>query len=148
MRMNWDEYFLNIAKSVSMRSNCLRHHIGAVIVSEDKRIKATGYNGTPSKVISCMEKGICYRESHNIQTGIQYETCFALHAEMNAIIQAGEEKCKNATMYIYGYSFICVMCKRFIVQSGLSRVCIKASDKDTTFSIYAEDIRNELNNVT
>ena len=48
----WNEYFLEIAKTCASRSNCLRAHVGAVIVGEDKKIKATGYNGTPSKVVS------------------------------------------------------------------------------------------------
>ncbi len=57
----WNEYFLEIAKTCASRSNCLRAQVGAVIVGEDKKIKATGYNGTPSKVVSCLELGYCYR---------------------------------------------------------------------------------------
>ena len=53
----WNEYFLEIAKTCSCRSNCFRAKVGAVIVGEDKKIKATGYNGTPSKVTSCYEIG-------------------------------------------------------------------------------------------
>ena len=48
----WDDYFLDLAKTCASRSNCLRAQVGAVIVGEDKKIKATGYNGTPSKVES------------------------------------------------------------------------------------------------
>ena len=61
MVKEWNEYFLEIAKTCASRSNCLRANVGAVIVGEDKKIKATGYNGTPSKVISCYELGKCYR---------------------------------------------------------------------------------------
>ena len=53
----WNEYFLEIAKTCASRSNCIRAQVGAVIVGEDNKIKATGYNGTPSKVVSCMELG-------------------------------------------------------------------------------------------
>ena len=59
--IKWNEYFLQIAKTVALRSNCIRAQVGAVIVGEDKKIKATGYNGTPSKVVSCAEIGKCYR---------------------------------------------------------------------------------------
>ena len=39
----WTDYFLDMAKTCATRSNCLRAHVGAVIVGEDKKIKATGY---------------------------------------------------------------------------------------------------------
>ena len=52
---NWEEYFLDLAKTCASRSNCLRAQVGAVIVGDDKKIKATGYNGTPSKVESCYD---------------------------------------------------------------------------------------------
>ena len=65
----WNDYFLDMAKTCATRSNCIRAQVGAVIVGEDKKIKATGYNGTPSKVVSCMENGECYRVKNNIQSG-------------------------------------------------------------------------------
>nr|MCR5262048.1 hypothetical protein [Candidatus Gastranaerophilales bacterium] len=37
----WNEYFLDMAKTCATRSNCLRSQVGAVIVGEDKKIKAT-----------------------------------------------------------------------------------------------------------
>jgi len=58
---SWTDYFLDMAKTCSSRSNCLRAQVGAVIVGQDRKIKATGYNGTPSGVESCYEKGECYR---------------------------------------------------------------------------------------
>ena len=79
----------------------------------------------PSKVISCYELGKCYRMENNIQSGTRYETCRSIHAEQNAIIQAGQDRCKGATMYIYGHDFICILCKRFIVQAGIKDVYLK-----------------------
>ena len=105
MVLDWDLYFLEMAKTASKRSNCLRAQVGAIIVGDDKTIRATGYNGTPSKVESCMERNYCYRVQNNIPSGTRYETCRSIHAEQNAIIQAGLERCKNATMYIYGHNF-------------------------------------------
>ena len=109
----WTEYFLDMAKTCATRSNCLRAQVGAVIVGPDKKIKATGYNGTPTKVVSCYELGECYRIKNNIPSGTCYETCRSIHAEQNAIIQAGQDRCQGATMYIYGHNFICILCKRF-----------------------------------
>jgi len=41
----WDDYFLNIAKVVSIKSKDPRCPVGAVIVSEDNIILSTGFNG-------------------------------------------------------------------------------------------------------
>ena len=141
----WNDYFLDMAKTRATRSNCIRAQVGAVIVGEDKKIKATGYNGTPSKVVSCMENGECYRVKNNIQSGTRYETCRSIHAEQNAIIQAGQDRCKNATMYIYGHQMICILCKRFIVQSGIKDVYLKKDDNSPIVYVTVDDIRRELN---
>ena len=56
MRKNWDLYFLDIAFQVANRSTCLRRAVGAVIV-KDKRIKGTGYNGSPAGLPHCLDDG-------------------------------------------------------------------------------------------
>ena len=140
----WNEYFLEIAKTCATRSNCFRAKVGAVIVGEDKKIKATGYNGTPSKVISFYELGKCYRIENNIPSGTRYETCRSIHAEQNAIIQAGQDRCKGATMYIYGHNFICILCKRFIVQAGIKDVYLQKDENSEVTYVTVEDIRREL----
>ena len=147
MVKEWNEYFLEIAKTCASRSNCIRAHVGAVIVGEDRKIKATGYNGTPSKVISCLEIGKCYRIEHNIPSGTMYETCRSIHAEQNAIIQAGQDRCQNATMYIYGHNFICILCKRFIVQAGIKEVYLRKDDNSPIEHVSVEEIKKELSEV-
>ena len=73
-----------------------------------------------------MELGFCYRMKNNIPSGTRYETCRSIHAEQNAIIQAGQDRCMGASMYIWGHNFICILCKRFIVQAGHDR-CMGSS---------------------
>lgn len=140
----WTEYFLDLAKTCASRSNCIRAQVGAVIVGEDKKIKATGYNGTPSKVESCAERGYCYRIEHNIESGTRYETCRSIHAEQNAIIQAGQDRCKDATMYIWGHQMICILCKRFIVQSGIKDVYLQKDENSEVLHVSVDDIRKDL----
>lgn len=142
--IEWNNYFLEIAKTVSKRSNCLRAQVGAVIVGTDKKIKATGYNGTPSKVVSCMELGFCYRMKNNIPSGTRYETCRSIHAEQNAIIQAGQDRCMGASMYIYGHNFICILCKRFIVQAGIETIYLKKDENSPIEVVTAQQLRDEL----
>ncbi len=140
----WNEYFLDLAKTCASRSNCIRAQVGAVIVGEDKKIKATGYNGTPSKVESCVERGECYRIKNNIESGTRYETCRSIHAEQNAIIQAGQDRCQNATMYIWGHQMICILCKRFIVQSGIKDVYLQKDEYSDVKHVSVDEIRKEL----
>ena len=143
---SWTDYFLDLAKTCSSRSNCLRAQVGAVIVGGDKKIKATGYNGTPSGVESCYERGECYRIKNNIPSGTCYEPCRSIHAEQNAIIQAGQDRCMGASMYIYGHNFICILCKRFIVQSGIVDVYLKKDDNSPIIHVSVDDIKRELDN--
>lgn len=144
--IKWNEYFLQIAKTVALRSNCIRAQVGAVIVGEDKKIKATGYNGTPSKVVSCAEIGKCYRIENNIPSGTRYETCRSIHAEQNAIIQAGQDRCKGGTMYIWGHNFICILCKRFIVQAGIRDIYLQKDENSPIEYVTVEQIKEELSN--
>jgi len=144
--IEWNEYFLEIARTVAKRSNCLRAQVGAVIVGADKKIKATGYNGVPSKVVSCMELGFCYRMKNNIPSGTRYETCRSIHAEQNAIIQAGQDRCMGASMYIYGHNFICILCKRFIVQSGIETIYLKKDENSPIEVVTAQQLIDELTN--
>lgn len=143
-RPDWDQYFLEMARVAASRSTCLRANVGAVIVDSRKKIKSSGYNGPPHGVKSCKEIGSCYRLENNIQSGTRYETCRSIHAEQNAIIQAGEENCIGSTIYIYGHEFACILCKRFIVQSGIKRVVLQKDEKSSIKIIDTETWRKEL----
>lgn len=124
-RPTWDEYFLLIAFIVSRRSSCLRNKVGAVIV-KDKDVISTGYNGAPTPQKNCIEIGNCYRDQHGIQSGTQLERCRASgsHAESNAIALAAKNghSTQNATLYLYGHSKICNVCKGIIANSRIKRV--------------------------
>jgi len=135
----WSKYYLGIAESVSKRSNCLRAQVGCVIVAKNNRIVATGYNGTPSKVESCKDRGFCYRKENKIPSGTQYETCRSIHAEMNAIIQAGKDLCEGSNLYLFGHQEVCMMCKRFIIQAGINMVYLKKDSKSKQILILPEE---------
>src|SRR4030042_2254041 len=96
---NKTEYYLNLAKEASRASSCLRSHFGAVIVKNDMII-GVGYNGPARGVPHCNP---CKREDD--PPGVGYEKCNAVHAEVNAIVQAGgREGCLGATMYINSHN--------------------------------------------
>lgn len=129
-RISKDEYYMEIAKAVSLRSTCLRRHYGAVIVKDDEII-STGYNGAPRGDQNCCDAGECYRQRMGIPHGEQYEKCVAVHAEQNAIISARRSDMIGATLYLYGYDVVedkeinagpCDICARLIKNAGIERV--------------------------
>lgn len=132
-RPSKNEYYMEIAKAVSMRSTCLRRRYGAVIVKDDEII-STGYNGAPRGEQNCSDAGVCYRMQNDIPHGERYEACRSVHAEMNAIISAKRSEMIGATLYLYGYDVVddkeikaipCDICARLIKNAGIERVVSK-----------------------
>ncbi len=124
-RISKNEYYLNIAAAVAQRSTCVRRQYGAVIVKNDTII-STGYNGSARGEANCCDTGECWREAHGIPHGEQYEKCVAIHAEDNAISQAGRDA-MGATLYLVGFengevidATPCLMCKRKIKNAGIA----------------------------
>ena len=57
-RQNWTQYFMNLARLAAERSTCDRADVGAIIVNQENRIVATGYNGSVGrKTPHCSEIG-------------------------------------------------------------------------------------------
>ena len=127
-RPSWDKYFLGIAKLVAERSTCLRRQVGAVIV-KDKRILTTGYNGAPSGLAHCDTTG-CLRQKMNVPSGHRHELCRALHAEMNAILQAAQYGISLGQSIIYCTNQPCIICAKMIINAGIKRIVILSSYPD------------------
>lgn len=127
------EYYIDIAKSVALRSTCLRRRFGAVVVKNDQII-STGYNGAPRQTTNCIDMGYCIRTERNIPSGQNYELCRAVHAEMNAIIHASRLDMAGSDLYLVGIEVDsglpvsevspCLLCKRVIINAGISRVIL------------------------
>ena len=128
-RAGWNEYFMQIAEIVKTRSTCLRRHVGAVIV-KDNRIITTGYNGAPSGLRHCIDMGGCYRESLNIPSGQRHELCRALHAEQNAVIQAAKLGISTDGATIYVTLQPCVICSKILVNAGIKKIVYKGEYPD------------------
>ena len=141
-------YYLDIAGTVCERSTCLRKTYGAVIVKNDTII-STGYNGAPRGRQNCSDLGWCLREKHNIPSGERYELCRSVHAEANAIIVAPREEMIGATLYmvcrdpktgdVVSGTNSCSMCKRLIINAGISTVVIRDTmDEYRTIDVLSE----------
>lgn len=119
-RPSWDEYFMAIAYLTATRSSCLHLNTG-VVITKNKRIISTGYNGAPTGIKSSLEHGFCNKEKH----GIDFHTkgsglCRGLHAEINAMNQTSMEALKESTMYTLYHP--CTPCAKSIIGNNIKKV--------------------------
>lgn len=123
-RPPWDQTFLDIAKIWSDRATCSRRKVGAVVV-KDKRIIGQGYNGVASGKLHCVDGG-CPRGGmgSEVPPGADYNVypCYAIHAEHNAILDAGLRACEGATIYVTAQP--CQQCTNLIEHAKIGRIVI------------------------
>jgi len=123
-RPNWDEYFMSIARVVASRSNCVKRKVAAVITL-DKRIVSTGYNGTPRGTRNCNEGG-CPRCNGFAEGGKRLDECLCSHGEENAITQVAFHGASIRGATIYTTFSPCLMCTKMIINSGIVEVVYNA----------------------
>lgn len=139
VRIDKNNYYLDICETVLERGTCIRRNFAAIIVKNDEII-ATGYSGAPRGRKNCSDLGYCRREELQVPRGTRYELCRSVHAEQNAIISARRQDMIGSTMYLVGkeqktgeYVYNaspCSLCKRFIINSGIERVVIRDTKED------------------
>lgn len=135
-RPSWDQYFMSIAHTVATRSPCVKRQVGAVLVSEDKALLATGYNGPPRGAPHRDDK-TCVRIG--IPSGTQADVVCCAHAESNAIAQAARHgvPVKGSTLYVT--TSPCAWCARGIINAGVVRVVREGAYNDPIAAgVFAE----------
>lgn len=125
--IDWDTYFMAIAKLSSMRSKDPSTQVGSCIVSTDNRILSIGYNGAPNGYSD--EMFPWDREGEFLNT--KYP--FVCHSELNSILnyRGSRKELENAKIYVD--LFPCNECAKLIIQSGIKEViylCDKYKDTD------------------
>lgn len=131
-RPSFDEYFLNLAKVVRDRSNCLRDSVGVVLI-KDKRIIATGYNGTPMGVKNCDEGGCercLHRHHEKLKPYEEKEKCICLHAEQNSLLQSAYHGMSTKGSTMYSTIAPCIQCAKAIINAGVSEVVYSGKYSD------------------
>jgi len=125
--MNWDRYFLQIAKIVGTQSKCYSRQIGVVLV-KDKSIISTGYNGVARGVPHCEERNqdelrICPRNLAGHGSGQGLHMCLAIHAEVNALLNAARMGVctKGATLYCT-CGIPCKNCLGALINAGIVEI--------------------------
>lgn len=119
-RPDWDDYFMGIARVVASRSNCVKRKVAAVVTC-DKRIISTGYNGTPRGTTNCNEGG-CPRCNGLAPGGTRLDECLCSHAEENSITQAAYHGVSLKGGTIYTTFSPCLQCTKMIINAGLGEV--------------------------
>ncbi len=111
-----------LAVATRERAACLRRHVGAILVS-DQRIIATGYNGTPTGFPNCDEGG-CRRCAHpeEYAEGRGYDVCICVHAEQNAVLQAARLGYSVQGSQCYSTLRPCFGCLKELYQAGVGEV--------------------------
>lgn len=140
--LKWDARFMSIAKEIATWSSCIRpgRQVGAII-TRDRRILTTGYNGAPAHIKTCVERNECMRITKHIASGTCQEVCYAIHAEQNAILQAAKLgiSIEGATLYCTHQP--CSICAKQIINSGITRVVYAEGYPDE----FAQTLLNEAN---
>jgi len=133
-RVDWHQYFMNIAGQVATRSTCDRKHVGAVIV-RDRTILSTGYNGSIRGMPHCDDVGHQLENNHCVAT---------VHAEANAIIQAAKNGVRVDGAELYTTASPCWNCFKLIANSGIREIYYGEFYRDTRSPEVARQLGIEL----
>ncbi len=147
-KIDKDNYYMRIAETVAIKSNCLCIAFGCIIVKDDQ-IVSTGYVGAPRKTQDCIDLGFCIRRKKNVKSGTGYEMCRSVHAEMNAIINAARAGVSllGGDMFLFTArksddgklkpvkAYPCLLCKKIIINAGVNRFI--GNNEDEGLSVYS-----------
>ena len=133
-RVNWEDYFMNIAKEIASRSTCDRKHVGSLIV-RDKTILSTGYNGSIRGMPHCDDAGHMMENDHCVAT---------IHAESNAVLQAAKNGVMIDGSEIYITASPCWPCFKMLVNAGIKKIYYGEFYRDDRIFDVAKKLGVEL----
>ena len=120
--INWDEYFMGIAKLTGLRSKDPNSQVGACIVSPNNRILSMGYNGFPN--------GVPDAEFSWSREGEDNKYLYVTHSELNAILNFRGGSLEGSKLYVS--LFPCNECAKAIIQAGIKTVLYDSDKYDGT----------------
>lgn len=116
-RVEWVDYFINMATLASTRATCPVANVGSVFVDpRTNSVLTMGYNGAPRGLAHCGEA------CENRKMGENIGVCKAVHAEMNAIFNAAHNGVTLLNSHVYNTLSPCVPCAQALIQIGAMRV--------------------------
>lgn len=128
-RPSWDQTWLAVAEIIAKRSRCSRAQVGAVIVSKDQRIAASGYNSASAL---WPHSGFCIdwcpRAQGHAPLDNTYDQCPSIHAEANALLYVDRSRVEGGTVYVTCAP--CMQCAKLISNSGIRRIVCRVKPED------------------
>ena len=121
IRPSWDEYFMEIARTVAKRATCDRGRSGCVI-ARNKQILVTGYVGAPTGLAHCDEVGHQMKKMVHDDGSITQHCVRTVHAEQNAITQAAKQGIAILGSTLYCKMTPCRTCAMLIINCGIIKV--------------------------
>ncbi|RAL58347.1 hypothetical protein DID88_005219 [Monilinia fructigena] len=109
LRPSWDQYFMQLASLAAQRSNCMKRRVGCVLVREKNESYPPATTAHP-EASSTAEKEGAPAANEGQGSGVGLGTCLCLHAEENALLEAGRERVREKRhlvlrhMSVQGYS--------------------------------------------
>lgn len=133
VRMNWDEYFLELAYVASRMGTCSRRKVGAVAV-RDKKVLVTGFNGAPRGCRHCAHHTYASPEADPdlryvdalSKNGGRWSCARAIHAEANLIAFAARDGESLSGSTVYTNTYPCHNCTQQMVSAGVCEVVFDA----------------------
>ncbi len=124
---SWTDYFLAIAKVVSLRSKDAQTKCGAVITDENNIILGTGYNSFPPSMPDDV-----------IPNTRPEKYDWVIHAERMALLNCSQplKSIKSPTLYVTGRP--CFECLKYIISSGIKNI-FAIEDKPSEKTMENED---------
>ncbi len=116
-RPPWDRTWMDVVAVMARRGTCVRRQIGAVIISEDNRFLAEGYNGVASGQPHCRDGQHC--EASHAPSGMALDGCDAVHSEINALVSCSEIS-RAHTIYVSAEP--CIDCVKAMLNTPILHV--------------------------
>ena len=116
------DYFMRIAEVVATQATCLRRAVGCVLVNSRGHIRATGYNGRAAGLLHCNMHDPMHKTGYPhackgafAKSGEQLDSCEAIHAEQNALLQ-----CPNVYDITACYVTVspCITCVKLLMNTS------------------------------
>ncbi len=121
VRPTWDEYFMEVARTIAKRATCDRGRSGCVI-ARDKQLLVTGYVGSPVGLPHCDDVGHLMKKVIHDDDSISQHCMRTVHAEQNAICQAAKLGVALDGATVYCKMTPCRTCAMLIINCGIKRV--------------------------
>jgi len=128
--IDWDETYITMIYTTAARSHDTRTNVGAVIVGEDKTLRSMGYNALPRGIEAKPERMVSPEK---------YK--WFVHAEANAVFNAGRAGTSLVGCTIYVNLLPCSICATAILQSGITEVVVHTEGQEA----YIESAEGEHN---